>query len=285
MKESARHTFLLPRADCYGYDDFTDDELRALSWELTDKEKADPDSAYYGMVPAPLLPEHQRALDGPPMDLSAAFEFHDYGKAMNNTGHCREENGYCVLPSGVTYAAALMRQEGRNDEMTAYYNGHFCLTDSLFYKTWFPKAHYLHFNDGGAFEDFGFGRIKMRFTAMMDEKALGLDPGEVRKNDPACIYIGGTAAVGRNLDSDDPMKEERNIIMFYHRETSYGREMRIRLFYGIGYEKGEFIYTIPEKDRALDIARHTLYHIVHEYTNDMALQDAVYRDYKEGKRT
>lgn len=283
MKELTKHTFLLPRADHYSFNDFTDDELRALSWRLTEKEKGDPDSAYYSLVPAPLAPAHQKALEAP-MDPSFAFSFAEYGKYMNNTGYCREENGYCVLPDGVTYAAALIRQEGRNDEMTAYYNEHFGLTDSLFYKTWFPEAHYLHFNDGGTFEDFGFGRVKMRFTAQLDARMLGLDPDEIRRNDPACIYLGGTAAIGRNLDSKDPMKEERNIIMFYHRETPCGREMRIRLFYGIGYENGEFIYTLPEKERALDIARCTYNHIVHEYTNDLTLQNAVYRDYKNGKR-
>lgn len=283
MKEITTHTFLFPREDKYTKDTFKDDELRTFSYELTENEKKDPDARYMELVPAPLSEEHKKALESP-MDVKDAFEFHDYAEMMNNQGYCKVENGYCVLPSGVTYAAAMIRQQGRTDEMVDYYNKNFGLTDSLFYKLWYPKAHYMHFCDGGCLEDFGFGRIKLSFTGQLDAKMLGIDMEEIQKRDPACIYIGGTAAVGRNIDSDDPKKEEANIIMFYHRETEYGREVRIRLFYGIGWRDGEFFYTIPDADKAENIAKNTCTHIMQEYTNDELLETTVYADYKAGRR-
>lgn len=284
MKEIKKHSFLLPRADKYRFDEFTDSELRGIKSELTEREKKDFDSKYIQIVPAPIGEEHKIALEGGPIAVSDAFEFEEYGRMMNRQGYCKVENGYCVLPSGVTYAAAMILQQGRTDEMIDYYNQNFGLTDSLFYKIWFPGNHYLHFCDGGCLEDFGFGRLKMKFTAQLDAKDLGIHYEDILVNDPDCIYIGGTAAIGRNLDSDDPDKEEANIILFYHRKTDYGREVRIRLYYGIGWRDGKIIYTIPEADRAEEIARKTLDHIIHEYTNDELLETTVYADYKAGRR-
>ena len=168
--------------------------------------------------------------------------------------------------------------------MVAYYNEKFGLTDSLFYKLWYPGAHYMHFCDGGCLEDFGFGRMKLKFVRQLDAKDLGIHPDEIRKRDPKCIYIGGTAAIGRNIDGDDPKKEEANIILFYHRQTEYGREVRIRLYYGMGWKEGEFYYTLPDSDRAEKIARDTCNHIMQEYTNDELLETTVYADYKAGRR-
>lgn len=283
MKEIVKHTFLLPKEDCYTFDEFTDDELRQLTSELTEKELQDPDARYRYLVPAPLSEEHKKALEKP-MNIEDAFEIQDYGNMMNTNGYCNKENGYCVLPSGITYAAAMVKQMGRTDEMVEYYNKSFGLSDSLFYKLWYPNAHYMHFCDGACLEDFGFGRIKMKFTGQLDAKDLGIDIEEVRKKDPRCIYIGGTAAVGRNLDSEDPEKEEANIIMFYYRETDYGREARIRLFYGIGWKNGDFYLTVPDSKKAENIAKNTCTHIMQEYTNDEVLETTVYADYLAGRR-
>lgn len=283
MKEIVKHAFLLPRADKYKKDQFTDDEIRAISCELTENEKKDPDARYMDILPAPLSEKHKKALESP-MNVEDAFELKDYGKMMNTDGYCKVENGYCVLPSGVTYAAALIKQQGRTDEMVEYYNENFGLTDSLFYKLWYPKSHYIHFCDGACVEDFGFGRIKMSFTGQLDAADLGINMEEILKKDPRCIYIGGSAAIGTNLDSDDPEKEEANMILFYHRQTDYGREVRIRLFYGIGWKDGEFYYTIPDADKVEKIAKDTCTHIMQEYSNDELLETTVYADYKAGRR-
>ena len=70
------------------------------------------------------------------MDPAKVFSMQNYGKYMNTEGHCEVENGYCVLPGGVTYAAALIRQEGLTDEMVDHYNRCFAPEENLFYKFW-----------------------------------------------------------------------------------------------------------------------------------------------------
>lgn len=283
MERYNGHPFLLPKA---GTDrkmaDFTDEELMMLTPALTKREREAVHSEFYYQMPAPLPEYLQQALDTEWMDASEAFELKDYAKVMNTPGYCRVENGCCVLPSGITYAAAMIRQEGRTDEMIDFYNREFAVTDSLFYKTWFPGSHYLHYPDG-ALEDFGFGRVKMKFMNQITPEQLGMSVHEIQENDPACIGIGGTSAIGYNLDSDEPQKAEWNTIMFYHRMTDYGREVRIRLWYGIGLDDDGYHVTIPQKSEAGKIARCTLHHVVQEYTNDQYLQLKFWETYHENR--
>ena len=268
---------LMPKDSGIPFGAYTNDELKKLSKDLTEAEKRNPHAKYYHQMPAPLTEEHIAVINGEPMNPIKAFEFKDYGKMMNRKGYCEVENGYCVLDSGVTYAAAILRQEGLTDEVVDFYNHNFAIGESLFYKIWNPDGHYLHYSNG-CLEDFGFGRMNMRFTASVEPQDLGLNMDEIRKNDPDCIYIGGTSAAGYNLDSAHPEKLERNTILFYYRKTDYGREARIRLYYGIGIEDGKIYYTIPEKNEALDIARKTMMHIMQEYTNDRYLETTFWKD-------
>lgn len=270
MAYKKEHSFLLPKDSGIKYGTLTDEELKKLSPELTETEKRYPHAKYFYEMPAPLPREFQEAIEAGPIDASKAFGMADYGKHMNNTGHCEVENGYCVLPDGVTYAAVLLRQEGRTSQIIDFYNRHFAPEESLFYKIWYPGSHYLHY-DGGALEDFGFGRINMRFVGGVEPKDLGIDPLEIEKNDPNCIFIGGTSAIGYNLDGDT-QRLERNCIVFYHRLTDYGREVRVRLWYGIGVEDGSYHLTVPPAGAALTIAQKTMIHVMQEYTNDQYLE-------------
>lgn len=283
MEKYNEHPFLLPKAGTdRRMEEFTDEELMQITPALTKREKEAPHSEFYYQMPAPLPEYLQQVLHSAEMDHSDAFELKDYARNMNHSGHCRVENGCCVLPSGITYSAALIRQEGRTDEMIEFYNREFAETDSLFYKTWFPASHYLHYPDG-AMEDFGFGRVKMKFMNQITPEQLGMDVCEIQKKDPACIGIGGTSAIGYNLDSDEPQKAEWNTIMFYHRMTEYGREVRIRLWYGIGLDADGYHITIPPKSEAGKIARCTLHHIIQEYTNDQYLQLKFWEKYHENR--
>lgn len=270
------HSFLLPKDSGIRYGTLTDEELKKLSPELTETEKSCPHAKYFYEMPAPLPREFQEAIASGPMDVSKAFGMEEYGRYMNNTGHCEVENGYCVLPNGVAYAAALLRQEGRTSQIIDFYNRYFAPEESLFYKTWYPGSHYLHY-DGGALEDFGFGRINMRFVGGVEPEDLGINQREIEKNDPNCILIGGTSAIGYNLDKN-PKKLERNCIVFYHRLTDYGREVRVRLWYGIGVEDGAYHLTVPPAEEALDIAKKTMIHVMQEYTNDQYLEMKFWRE-------
>lgn len=69
--------------------------------------------------------------------------------------------------------------------------------------------------------------------------------------------------------------------MFYHRMTEFGREVRIRLWYGFGIDKDGFHITLPKKEEAEKIARCTLQHVAQEYTNDQYLQLKFWEKYHE----
>ena len=271
MIYTKNHPTLFPKDCGVPFGTLSNSEIKSLTTSLTDKEKSHPHARYYCSRTHSLPRELNEAIHAGPIDPAKAFEMNDYGKFMNHQGHCDIENGYCVLPSGVAYAAAMIRQPGRTDEMVDYYNKNFADYENLFYKIWHPKAHYFAYTNG-CVEDFGFGRMNMLFTGQVQVEDLGMNFEDIEKNDPDCIQINGTTAIGYNLDSPDPQKLERNTIVFYHRKTNYGREMRIRLWYGIGIENGQYIYTIPEPDKALNISRCCMIHIMEEYTNDEFLE-------------
>ena len=268
---------LLPKDCGVPFGTLSNDEIRALKTQLTLKEKNHPHAKYHKTSVAKLPQEFIKAIQSGPMDSSKAFEMKDYGKFMNTTGHCDIENGYCVLPNGVTYAAALIRQTGRTDEMVDHYNKHFADCDNLFYKIWHPTAHYFTYSDG-CVEDFGFGKMNMLFTGQVHVESLGMKLEDIEKNDPSCIQINGTTTIGYNLDSEHPERLERNTIVFYHRKTDYGREMRIRLWYGVGIENNQYAYSLPEPENALNIARCCMTHMMEEYTNDEYLEKTFWED-------
>ncbi len=246
-------------------EDFDLTALTALPAALTAAEQADPDAAYYAQefeVPAEL----QKAFDGEPMDPAAAFLPKEYGGKMNNSGHCPVETGYCVLENGVAYASACIRQEGITDEMVAFYNEQFCKTDDLFYKTWCPGYHIRHYTNG-CLEDFGFGRRNMRFAAPVDIRDLGIDPEKVLERDPDCIYIGGINTEGYNLDGLKAGIADKDMILKYHRVTPYGRELRVRIWYGLNLRDGEYSYAMPEGGQPLWVARSCMRHIILEESN------------------
>ena len=271
MLYSKNHSFLLPKSCGKYFGDLSLQEMRNLKSELTDAEKGYAHAKYYYSMPAPLSEIHKAAIQAGPIDPAKAFDIQDYGKFMNNTGHCEVENGYCVLPNGVTYAAVLLNQEGRTDEMVNFYNQHFAKEDSLFYKTWYPGEHFMHY-ENGALESFGFGRMNMRFAGQVQVEQLGMKFEDIEKNDPNCIMVGGTTAVGYNIDAQDPDKAEWNTIVFYYRQTPTGREVRVRLRYGVGIDNGQYVYTPPKKECAEYVAKCTMIHVMQEYTNDDYLE-------------
>lgn len=277
MIYTKNHPMLFPKDCGIPFGSLSNDEILALTTQLSKAEKAHPHAKYYSPNVRPMPKELTDAIKSGPMDPTKAFEMKDYGKFMNTAGHCEVENGYCVLPSGVTYAAALIRQVGRTDEMVDFYNKEFADCESLFYKIWHPKAHYISYTNG-CVEDFGFGRMNMLFAGQVQVEDLGMNPEDIEKNDPACIQINGTTAIGYNLDSPNPERLERNTIVFYHRKTDYGREMRIRLWYGIGVEDGQYRYTFPDPDNALHIAKCCMTHMMEEYTNDEYLEKAFWNN-------
>ncbi len=272
------HPMLIPKSMDIPFGSMTVEELKRLSPELSEAEKKAPHAKYFYEVPVELSAKYKEVIAGGPMNPKDAFEMQDYGKIMNKSGYCKVENGYCVLPRGITFAAVQIDQPGRTDEMVDYYNKFFAPEGNLFYKIWYPGCHYLHFSNG-ALEDFGFGRVNIKFTGQVELESLRIHYEDVAVKDPTCIGINGSIAEFYNLDSDNPDKAIISTLVFYHRLIENGREMRIRMWCGIAPDgKGGYIVdAVPDKE-ALHMAKCTMMHLMQEYSNDEYLERKFWTD-------
>ena len=140
---------LIPRASFpqKKFGELSFEEIKALTPELTEEEKQSPFADLYreGNI---LTERQQKAVDGPPIGVEEAFEPEDYAKHMNRQGYTAVENGYCMLKSGASYSAAILRQVGRTNENMDAYNKGFAPEGALAYKLWCPGYHYYHYSDG-----------------------------------------------------------------------------------------------------------------------------------------
>lgn len=272
------------------FGDLSFEEIKALSPSLTAEEDASPHAKYY-YEPNILSEEFQKIADGPPMDPKDAFEPWDYGKNMNVPGYCKVETGYCILESGIPYSAVMIRQPKRNNERMQAYNEGFGTVGALAYKCWTPGAHYFHYTDG-AIEDFGYGLLNMHahvesdgtdYCNGTDITKLGVDISKVCENDPRCVWIGGNdwdhyQVLDTRID-DVPMY---NLIVNYLRETDEGRELRIRMFTGIGIRGGEFVRSkLPENVAPLELARLHMLHLMLEYGHEARMVNQYWEEFVE----
>lgn len=264
---------------CFG--ELKPEQLRQLTTGLTKEENASVFSRYYYEPMAPLQPEHLEAIQHGPMDLADAFMPENYGKFMLHTGHAAVENGYCTLPNGVGFAAAKIDQIGRTDEKAKSFREGFAHVGDLFYKTWYPEAHLLHYING-AVEDFGWGMLDMQFLGDCTMEHLGIDKERIEEQDPSCISIVGVSTIATRLDAPQEEPEYASMVL-YLRETSEGRELRARYWVGLLFTKDGIECKIKQDGVATeDKARMMMTHCMKEYTNENRLLDAYWNNFVQG---
>lgn len=253
-------------------------EIKKLTTALTPEEEASLYADLYRQK-NPLTEEQKRVIEGPPMDMRDAFEPERYGEHMNVPGLCRVENGYCVLPDGVTWSAARIIQPGRTNEKMDAYNKEFALEGALAYKLWCPGYHYYSYEDG-CVEDFGYGLLNMKnisdgtgYSGCIDIGLFGIKMEEVTKRDPACVWISGNYWQLYPVLEDRIAKEPIDIIILnYLREIPEGRELRIRLFGGLAIRNGTLVRTkMPDLCSREEYARQHMKHLMLEYGNEARL--------------
>ncbi|MGI6333171.1 MAG: DAPG hydrolase family protein [Saccharofermentanales bacterium] len=249
------------------------EELLALTPQLTEVEKASCFAKYYYQPMAPLQPEHYIAIDGGPMDPADGFLPDQVGRQMLNTGHCQVENGYCALPNGVGYSAIKVDQIGRTEAQINKYNRDFAPEENLFYKIWCPGDHILHFTDG-MIEDLGWGVLNMKQVSGCLPRTLGINPDEVLQKDPQCIHIVATSILVKLLTEPEAEPEYLSM-MLYTRETPEGREMRARFWIGLLFTPEGFTVKIPKGPVTVtEMSKKIMIHCMREYTNENRLIDA-----------
>jgi hypothetical protein len=266
------YEFITPFASPYFFGDLTDDDLKKLTTKLTEDEAKDPQAGYFYTGLAQPTPEQEAARKAP-MDERHAIMPQDFAKEMLRPEYMDVEDGYCVLENGLGYVAALVPQTGRDNARTQKFMDSFAKTGDLYYKTWCPGQHLIHYAHGdGAVEDFGWGMVNMHFNYVSDPKMLGMDSiADIEKADPSCIQLILASYTGNILGSPDDVSQAGALLM-YTRETECGRELRLR--YWIGMHATDDGLEIRPNDTPvpmLEKARLTMIHGATEYMNENRL--------------
>ena len=254
------------------YGSMSYEELRTLTTELTENEKASEFAKYYYEPMGELQPEHHEALASAPLDPKDCYMPCDAAAKLNTGGPADIPNGYGVTENGVGFAAITVHQDGITDEMIAYYRDNFAQVDDLFYKVWFPGAHLRHYLNG-AVENFGWAMLNMQMTFTADLADLGYgSPEEILKNDPKCIGTLVASALATPIDAPET-GEEIMAMHQYVRDTENGREFRVIYWVGLAFddEGKQMIRIKDDKVSVLEKAKMMMEHCMYEYCNEKRL--------------
>lgn len=253
-------------------------DIKNLTTDLTPEEKKSVYADLYYQESC-LTEEQKNIISGPAMNVKDAFEPEQYSEYMNIVENCNVENGYCVLPSGVTYSAVRTIQPKRSNERMDAYNKEFGLEGAIAYKLWCPGYHYYSYEDG-CVEDFGYGLLNMKnisdttgYSGCIDIGLFGMDEEKIPQRDPACIWASGNYWKLYPLLEDRISEDPIDIVIFnYLREIPEGRELRIRLFGGLSIQNGKFVRTkMPSLCSKEEYARNHMKHLMLEYGNEARL--------------
>jgi hypothetical protein len=217
-------------------------ELYSLTLELTEEEAKSPYARYYHMGRTAVSLEFSKHFEYDAMMDPTKAIMPDEFKRVNRPGYMEVENGFCILPNGIGYAAILVKQDGLTDEMMQHFITHFNPEGDLFYKIWCPTNHYRHYTDL-AIEDYGWGPCALDFKKIFGPENTGL--GDAWKaNDPDCIFIIGANVATTSLHHPNGEPIYGTEIQ-YHRYTPTGREIRIRFWLGLNIENGKPLIHLP----------------------------------------
>lgn len=250
------------------------DEMRKLTADLTEEEKASPFASYY-YEPMAELDEDQKAAMKAPLLPRQCFMPDKAGKILLDSldgGDEYPSNGYGVLDNGIGYAAMKIMLPGITDDMVRKYREEFAHEENnrnLFYKIWFPGKHYIHFDDG-IVEDFGWGPVVGEMNWELFRFAhIGITREEIAKRDPQCISLLGLA--GDTLELNEPGAEPWPMFMVCHtRLTEEGREMRVHYWKGAQVNPDGTLTLKPSPDRedTLRKMKCMMEHCLMEYMNE-----------------
>ncbi len=254
----------------------TYDEVYGYSCELTPEEAASPFARYYALGPACPSPENRLATEiGQQIDPSRAFTVEQYAEIMDRPGSSELETGYCVLPNGVGFAHFTIKAPGCTKEAMCNWMDNFNPPGDLYYKTWFPGAHYCHFN-GAAVEDVGYGMIYVRFMDALTVADVGIP--ETGRQDIYCCGISGANV--HHFPLHQPDSDPICIIeLCYYRQLPDSYEQRITFWIGEEFENGKAKLHLPYgQPVTLDMTRSLICHGVWETSTMMRNIMAFWKD-------
>ena len=139
--------------------DLSFDEMKNLNSQITEDEKGSLFAKYYYEPMAELQLQMKAAVKAGALKPEQMYMPPQAGPILQSGSKGYPLNGYGVLENGVGYASMVIHQDGITDEMIRNYRDNFAVSldpkiRTLFYKTWFPGKHLIHFEDA-IIEDFG----------------------------------------------------------------------------------------------------------------------------------
>ena len=254
------------------YGELSWEELRNMSTDLTEEERRAPHALYYGQPMAEVQAEHKKAMESKALAQHQCVMPGELGASLFGGSLGSPENGYGVLDNGVGYAAVRIDQNGITDEMIRKYREEFAHEGSLFYKTWFPGTHLIHYLDGAA-EDFGWGFCNMKFSRDEFEFShLGITKEDIPRLDPDCINLIGVNALATDIMHPEQGPDYMAMVC-YTRLSAGGRELRIRYWNGLRFEAaGKVVLKVRHTRDVMEQRMNMMMsHCMREYCNELRL--------------
>ncbi len=217
--------------------DLTLEEISKLPADLTDAERTSPFAKYYDEPLAELQPQMKEAVEKGPLSEEEMYMPSEAGPILLGGSKNYPLNGYGVLANGVGYSTSLMHYDNITDEMIAWYRDHFAVTEdpavrTLFYKTWYPGKHLIHFEDG-IVEDFGWGYClqEMNWDIFNMQSHFGVKKEDIPRLDPDCIAVTGLG--GKCTLVSDPSDNSYTCMIQYTKQTKTGRDLCVHYWNGV----------------------------------------------------
>jgi len=265
---------------------------------LTAAEKLKPYAEYFYRPLAPIADDVKRALRSGPIDPRDALAFERKNDLLD-PGYHTCESGYCFMPDGSCYAAALTRMPGVSIDMLSWWFWWHALED-LRYKIWYPGAHAavrvkdpdrlrnpnlsprerFYHNPHYPVEDIGIG-MEMLIIEFMAPEDFGFDASRLAGQGAAafCTRVGSFVKPAMHTD-----------MCHVVRLTEDGVEMRSRFWIGRNITVKFFperffinrlINTRPMRKLFIpgNAPEQMANHCAREYSNLAAILPELYRDY------
>jgi len=254
--------------------------------ELTEIEKSKPYSKFY-YQPSAMPPESSiKAMDESPLEPHLAIPIAEKDRLLI-PGYTEGEYGYCTMPDGSGYVAALIDMPGVTKDMVEWYFAWFGL-ENLRYMIWDPECHHAvelakkeyieqrcNYNLSAlerrwgteiiATEDIGGGSVPLTISF--------LTPGQFGHDTDKCFSPPNATINNINLfNGDIPMGSATHL----YRTTDRGVELRARFWLGWIVDDGKDILVNDKVPLAL--VKGLAYHCLVEYSNLGAILPQLYEE-------
>jgi len=258
-----------------------------MTRELTEKEKAKSYAKYFYQQMAPIREETLKQMnERGAIDPSQAIAIQSKNDLLV-PGYTDAENGYCIMPDGTGYTAALVDMPGVTKDMIEWYLAWFGLED-LRYMIWDSGAHVcvklaseenikqrcdyslsaLERRYGTSItlvEDAGAGPVPMQITFLRPEQT-GLDMSK--------LFVEPNVTVN-NINMSIGGKPMATATHLY-RTTERGIELRARFWMGYQVIDGENV--IVNDQIPIASPKGLAYHCIKEYSNLAAILPPLYAE-------